>query len=127
MPAMPGKVRVASKIVKTPIKRNRFIIKARFVINPNILYFIKINRITKTKPIIKAIIPALIESWPRSGPTVLSSIISRGAGNAPDLNNKARSVADWKVKPPLIWPDPLAIVSLITGALIIFPSKTIAN
>jgi len=41
----------------------------------------------------KAIIPALIESCPRSGPTVLSSIISNGAGNAPDLNNKARSVA----------------------------------
>ena len=39
IPAMPGKV-VASKIVKTPIKRNRFIIKAMFVINPNILYFI---------------------------------------------------------------------------------------
>ena len=62
IPAMPGKVRVASKIVKTPIKRNKFIIKAMFVINPNILYFIKINRITKTKPIIKAIMPALIES-----------------------------------------------------------------
>ena len=38
-------------------------------------------------------INALIESCPRSGPTVLSSIISNGAGNAPDLNNKARSVA----------------------------------
>ena len=49
--------------------------------------------ITNIKPIAKAIIPALIESCPRSGPTVLSSIISNGAGNAPDLNNKARSVA----------------------------------
>ena len=76
---------------------------------------------------IRAIIPALIESFPKSGPTVLSSIIFNGAGNAPDLNNKAKSVADWNVKPPLIWPDPLAIVSLITGALIILPSKTIAN
>ena len=46
------------------------------------------------KPIIKAIIPALIESFPKSGPTVLSSIILSGAGNAPDLSNKARSVAD---------------------------------
>ena len=82
---------------------------------------------TNKKPIDNAIIPALIESWPRSGPTVLSSIISKGAGNAPDLNNKARSVADWKVNPPLIWPAPLAMVSLTTGALIIFPSKTIAN
>ena len=79
------------------------------------------------KPIIKASIPELIESWPKSGPTVLSSIMFNGAGNAPDLNNKAKSVADWNVNPPLIWPFPLAIVSLITGALIILPSKTIAN
>ena len=41
----------------------------------------------------KDIDPDFIESLPRSGPTVLSSIISNGAGNAPDLNNKARSVA----------------------------------
>ena len=102
-------------------------IRAVFVINPKILYLKKMNKITRTNPIARAIIPALIESWPKSGPTVLSSIMFRGAGNAPDLSNKARSVADWKVKPPLIWPDPLAIVSLITGALIIFPSKTIAN
>ena len=86
-----------------------------------------IKSITSVKPINNAIIPALIESWPRSGPTVLSSIIFKGAGRAPDLNNKAKSVADWKVKPPLIWPLPLAIVSLITGALIIFPSNPIAN
>tara|TARA_B100000767_G_C19261060_1_gene327235 strand:+ start:202 stop:363 length:162 start_codon:yes stop_codon:yes gene_type:complete len=49
--------------------------------------------ITKRNPIAKAIIPALMESCPKSGPTVLSSIIFNGAGNAPDLNNKARSVA----------------------------------
>ena len=54
----------------------------------------KINSITSIKPIISAIIPALIESCPKSGPTVLSSIILKGAGNAPDLNNNARSVAD---------------------------------
>ena len=63
------------------------------VIRPNILYFIKINKITKANPIAKAIIPALIESCPRSGPTVLSSIIFSGAGNAPDLSSNARSVA----------------------------------
>ena len=38
--------------------------------------------------------PAFIESSPKSGPTVLSSIIFKGAGKAPDLNNKAKSVAD---------------------------------
>ena len=64
------------------------------VINPKILYFTKINIITRINPIISAIIPALIESCPKSGPTVLSSIMFKGAGNAPDLNNRARSVAD---------------------------------
>ena len=38
--------------------------------------------------------PDLIESLPRSGPTVLSSAIIKGVGNAPDLSNKERSVAD---------------------------------
>ena len=64
------------------------------MINPNILYFIKIKITTRIKPIISAMIPALIESCPRSGPTVLSSMIFSGAGKAPDLNNNARSVAD---------------------------------
>ena len=52
------------------------------------------NIITNKKPIANAIIPALIESCPRSGPTVLSSMISNGAGKAPDLSNNAKSVAD---------------------------------
>ena len=51
------------------------------------------KKITKTNPIIKDVIPDLIESSPKSGPTVLSSTTSRGVGKAPDLNNKARSVA----------------------------------
>ena len=49
---------------------------------------------TSIKPINKAIIPAFIESCPKSGPKVLYSIIFNGAGNAPDLKSKARSVAD---------------------------------
>ena len=69
----------------------------------------------------------MIESFPRPGPTVLSSIIFIGAGNAPDLSSKARSVADWKVKPPVICPEPSTIASWITGALIILSSKIIAN
>ena len=72
----------------------RLIISVMLVINPNILYFKNIKIITNKKPIIRAIIPAFIESCPKSGPTVLSSIMFNGAGNAPDLNNKARSVAD---------------------------------
>ena len=45
------------------------------------------------KPIINDMDPEIIESLPRSGPTVLSSTIDKGAGNAPDRNNKAKSVA----------------------------------
>ena len=72
---------------------------------------------------IKDFIPASIESWPKSGPTDLSSTIFKGAGKAPDLNNKAKSVALWKVKFPVIWPLPPIIASWTTGALIIFPSR----
>ena len=39
------------------------------------------------------LVPALMESSPRSGPTVLSSIILSGAGKAPDLRSRAKSVA----------------------------------
>ena len=46
------------------------------------------------KPIIKEMIPALIESLPRSGPTLLSSIMFNGAGKAPDLKRSDKSVAD---------------------------------
>ena len=49
--------------------------------------------ITNMKPTIKEIKPDLIESSPKSGPTVLSSTILRGVGNAPDLRSNARSVA----------------------------------
>ena len=38
IPAIPGKVNVASKIVNTPTNINKFAIKAVLAINPNILY-----------------------------------------------------------------------------------------
>ena len=57
----------------------------------------------KIKPIIKDVIPFLIESAPKSGPTVLSSTTVNGVGKAPDLNNKARSVASWKVPLPSVF------------------------
>jgi len=72
-------------------------------------------------------IPDFMESSPKSGPTVLSSTTSKGVGNAPDLNNKARSVASWKEKFPEIIPFPVVIGSLILGALITWSSKTIAS
>ena len=49
---------------------------------------------TVKNPKTKEIAPAFIESSPRSGPTVLSSTIFKGAGRAPDLRSKAKSVAD---------------------------------
>ena len=79
------------------------------------------------KPTTKDIDPDFIESFPRSGPTVLSSTIKIGVGKAPDLNSNARSVASWKVKLPDIVPLPPVIDSLITGALITLSSKTMAN
>ena len=51
------------------------------------------NKITNINPITNDVNPDLIESSPRSGPTVLSSTTSRGVGNAPDLKSRARSVA----------------------------------
>ena len=120
-------MRVASNNVKIPTNKNKLIINAVLAIKPKTLYLYNIKKITRKKPIIRANIPASIESWPKSGPTVRSSIIFNGAGSAPDLKSKARSVADWKVKSPLICPDPPIIASLTTGALIIFPSNTIAS
>ena len=81
---------------------------------------------TKINPITSEIFPELIESWPKSGPTVLSSTIFIGTGNAPDLSNKAKSVASWKEKFPEIDPLPPVIGSRTLGALMIFPSNMIA-
>ena len=94
IPAIPGKVSVASNKVKIPTSKNKFMIKARFAMSQKTLYLNNINKITKENPIIRAKTPASIESLPKSGPTVLSSIIFNGAGRAPDLNNSAKSVAD---------------------------------
>mgnify|MGYP003317248477 CR=1 FL=1 len=38
IPAIPGRVKVASKIVRTPVNINKFAIRAVFAINPKILY-----------------------------------------------------------------------------------------
>ena len=94
IPAIPGKVNVAPKSVNTPINKKRLIISVRLAIIPKNLYLYNINETTKKKPIINDRIPASIESFPRSGPTVLSSMIFKGAGYAPDLKRRAKSVAD---------------------------------
>ena len=72
----------------------RLTINAELAIIPKNLYLKIIYAITKRKPIASDLAPAFIESSPRSGPTVLSSIIFSGAGKAPDLRSKAKSVSD---------------------------------
>ena len=60
---------------------------------PKDLYLSIIKIITSKNPTIKEIVPALIESLPKSGPTVLSSTTDKGVGKAPDLRSNAKSVA----------------------------------
>ena len=74
-----------------------------------------------------ASLPASIESKPRPGPTVRSSRTVRGAGNAPALSKRAKSLAVLTVKLPEMMPEPPRIGSLITGALITLLSSIIAN
>ena len=62
IPAIPGRVKVASKRVRTPKRINKFIINVTFVIKPKNLYLTNIKTITNKNPIDNAIIPALIES-----------------------------------------------------------------
>ncbi len=71
--------------------------------------------------------PAWMESAPRSGPTVRSSRMVNGAGNAPARSNSARSLADCTVKLPSMMPEPPRIASRITGALITLLSSTMAK
>ena len=82
---------------------------------------------TSTTPTMQAVVPALIESAPRSGPTVRSSRMMSGAGKAPARSNSARSVADCTVKLPEMTPLPPRIGSRMTGAVITLPSRTMAN
>ena len=64
MPAIPGKVKVASKMVNIPTSKNKFTINAAFAIKPKILYLMIMKIITKPNPIIREIIPEFIESCP---------------------------------------------------------------
>ena len=62
IPAIPGRVKVASNKVKIPTNKNKLIIKATLAIKPKIFYLYNIKNITKRKPITRANIPELIES-----------------------------------------------------------------
>ena len=62
--------------------------------------------------------PREIFSAPRLGPTVLSSIISIGAANAPARSNSEISLASEIDIFPVICTRPLGISSCITGAVI---------
>ncbi len=61
-------------------------------------------------------IPFFMESDPREGPTVLSSMISTGAGSAPARKTMARSRASSVSKFPVMRASPPEIFSCITGA-----------
>jgi len=65
---------------------------------------------------IEAVAPAWIESAPRSGPTVRSSMIDSCAGKAPARSRRARSLALCTVKEPEMTPEPPVIGSRTTGA-----------
>ena len=62
MPAIPGKVNVASNKVKIPISINKLEISEIFAIIPKYLYFKIIKIITKIKPTTNETAPASIES-----------------------------------------------------------------
>ncbi len=68
-----------------------------------------------------------MESAPKPGPTVRSSMMVKGAGSAPARNRIARSLALCTVKLPEIWPEPPRIGSRITGAEITSLSSTMAK
>ncbi len=61
----------------------------------------------------KDIIPELIASFPRLGPTTVSDTILAGAGILPDLRMFARSVASSIVKSPVTSVLP-PVISFIT-------------
>src|ERR1700742_3657858 len=54
-----------------------------------------------------------MESWPRPGPTVRSSMMVSGAGRAPARSRMARSLALCTVKLPEICPEPPRIGSRV--------------
>ena len=83
--------------------------------------------ITKIIPSTQAILPARIESAPSPGPTVRSSRMVSGAGSAPARSSKARSCTSCTLKRPEMMPLPPKIAERITGALITWPSSTMAN
>ena len=85
-----------------------------------------INTKTVKSPTITARVPCAMESAPRLGPTILSSIIFTGAGRAPALNIIARSFASFMLANPSICVLPPGIFSLIDGAMCTFWSRTIA-
>ena len=83
--------------------------------------------ITRSRANTLAHLPAAIESAPRSGPTVRSSMMLSGAGSAPARSKIASSFADSTVKLPEMMPLPPRIGSWMRGELITLASSTIAK
>ena len=126
-PAMPGKVNVAPNSVSAPNTNAMLILRAKLAIAPQRPYIATINASTNKAPATPLSMPVLIASLPKSGPTVRSSIMLNGTGNAPVRNISATSWASGSVKDPAISPRPPGIGPLITGAVITSSSSTIAS
>ena len=74
-----------------------------------------------------AMVPARMESAPRSGPTVRSSMTFSSTGSLPDRSRIASWLALSVVKLPEMMPDPPRIGSLMRGAEITCPSRMMAK
>ena len=85
------------------------------------------NNITNASPSTAESEPAFIESIPKDGPTVLSSIIFTGAGSAPAFSTIARSLASFILSKPVIRALPFAILTRNEGARKTLLSKIIAK
>ena len=85
------------------------------------------NSTTRITATIDAVTPARIESAPRSGPTVDSSMTLRSIASAPERSAIASSFADSTVKLPKIDARPPRIGWLMLGAEMTWLSRMMAN
>lgn len=127
MPAMPGKVSVAPSSDSSATIIATWTASAMLARKPRKPYATNMKATTRIEPITPATLPAWMESWPRPGPTVRSSMTVSVAGSAPARSSTARSLALCGVKLPEICPVPPRIGSRICGAEITWLSRTMAN
>ena len=105
MPAIPGKVSVALRA--NGCKQSRVIITntniAKVATKPAKRYKRRRKMTIKAKPTPKAMTDLSLESCPKDGPTVRTSITFNLTGRAPDRSKSAVSFASSKDFEPVIW------------------------